>query len=71
VHHAASAQQSPEQKTEPARPLEPKIAAARPGRLTSTKVHERHLARLAIVYVRQSTLQQMIEHRESWPDNMR
>lgn len=54
-----------EQKMEAARPAEPKIAAARPGRLISTKVHERHQARLAIVYVRQSTPQQMIEHRES------
>ena len=34
-------------------------------RLASTKVHERHLERLAIVYVRQSTPQQMVEHRES------
>ena len=42
-----------------------KNAAPRPGRLTSTKVHERHLARIAIVYVRQSTAAQMIEHRES------
>src|SRR5688572_1425027 len=37
----------------------------RPGRLTSTKVHECHLTRSAIAYVRQSTSQQMIEHRES------
>src|SRR6185503_2984669 len=43
----------------------PKVKEPRSGRLTSTKVHDRHLARLAIVYVRQSTPQQMIEHRES------
>ena len=34
-------------------------------RLTSTKVNERHLGRLAIAYVRQSTPQQLVEHRES------
>lgn len=37
----------------------------KPKRLASTKVHEQHLERLAIVYVRQSTPQQMVEHRES------
>src|SRR5438046_10215056 len=54
-----------EQKIEAAKQAEPKIVAARLGRLTSTKVHELHLALLAIVYVRQSTMHQMIEHRES------
>lgn len=44
---------------------EAKRSGPRPSRLTSTKVHERHLTRLAIVYVRQSTPHQMIEHRES------
>lgn len=34
-------------------------------RLTSTKVLARHLERLALVYVRQSTPQQVLEHRES------
>ena len=54
-----------EQKPDEARPAEAKRTAPRPGRLSSTKVHERHVASLAIVYVRQSTPQQMIEHRES------
>jgi DNA invertase Pin-like site-specific DNA recombinase len=31
----------------------------------STKIHERHLDRLAIVYVRQSSPQQVLEHKES------
>jgi DNA invertase Pin-like site-specific DNA recombinase len=56
---------SAEQELEAAKPAEAKRTAPRPGRLSSTKVHERHVARLAIVYVRQSTAQQMIEHRES------
>jgi DNA invertase Pin-like site-specific DNA recombinase len=30
-----------------------------------SKVHPRHLERLAVVYVRQSTVQQVLEHRES------
>src|SRR6267142_2725115 len=54
-----------EQHLETAKPVEAKVKAPRPGRLTSTKVHDRHLARIAIVYVRQSTAAQMIEHRES------
>ena len=33
--------------------------------LTSTKVQSRHLDRLAVVYVRQSSLQQVLDHRES------
>ena len=37
----------------------------RPKRLGSTKIDQRHLERLAIVYVRQSTPQQIVEHRES------
>src|SRR5271166_1744883 len=35
------------------------------GRLRSAKIQDRHLARLAIVYVRQSSPQQVLEHRES------
>ena len=31
----------------------------------SEKIGERHLERLAVVYVRQSTVQQMMDHRES------
>jgi DNA invertase Pin-like site-specific DNA recombinase len=31
----------------------------------SEKILDRHLERLAVVYVRQSTVQQMIDHRES------
>ena len=53
------------QTVEEAKPAELRSTAARPCRLTSTKVHERHLSRLAIVYVRQSTPHQMIDHPES------
>jgi DNA invertase Pin-like site-specific DNA recombinase len=46
-----------------------KLAAARhdpqAGALRSEKITEGHLQRLAIVYVRQSTQQQVLEHRES------
>ncbi len=43
------------------------IESDRPGRrgVRSTKIHDRHLDRLAIVYVRQSSPQQVIEHKES------
>ena len=37
----------------------------RDGALRSEKITDEHLRRLAIVYVRQSTQQQVIEHRES------
>ena len=41
----------------------------RPARLlwepAGSKVQERHLGRLAVVYVRQSTMAQVIEHGES------
>jgi len=43
-----------------ARPLE---TSARPAR--SEKIADHHLQRHAIVYVRQSTQQQVLEHRES------
>src|SRR3954465_13561440 len=36
-----------------------------PRVLRSTKIHDRHLDRLAIVYVRQSDPQQVLNHRES------
>jgi DNA invertase Pin-like site-specific DNA recombinase len=35
------------------------------GLMPSTKIHDRHLDRLAIVYVRQSSPQQVLENRES------
>ena len=54
-----------EQGGEAARPAEQKDAPARISRLTSAKVQARHLDRLAMVYVRQSTPQQMVEHQES------
>jgi DNA invertase Pin-like site-specific DNA recombinase len=34
-------------------------------RFSSSKIHDSHLDRLAIVYVRQSTMAQVVEHRES------
>jgi len=37
----------------------------RPASLRSTKILDRHLQRLAIVYIRQSSPQQILEHRES------
>ena len=40
------------------------VGGWRPG-LGSTKIADRHLERLAIVYVRQSSPQQVHEHRES------
>ncbi len=36
-----------------------------PGAARSAKIQDRHLERLAIVYVRQSSPQQVVEHRES------
>jgi DNA invertase Pin-like site-specific DNA recombinase len=35
------------------------------GLMSSTKIHDRHLDRLAIVYIRQSSPQQVLENRES------
>ncbi len=47
----------------------PDLSGASPGRtsvgLHSGKIHSAHLERWAIVYVRQSSLQQVLEHRES------
>lgn len=37
----------------------------RMSRLSSPKVNDQHLTRLALVYVRQSTAQQVFENRES------
>lgn len=54
-----------EPKIEALRPAGQRTAAARPSRLASTKVHERHLARLAIVYIRQSTPYQVQVNVES------
>src|SRR5215208_698697 len=42
------------------RPERPRVTAQR-----SDKIADEHLQRLAIVYVRQSTPQQVLEHRES------
>src|SRR5438876_3182847 len=39
--------------------------AARPAPFRSAKIQDRHRERLALVYVRQSTPQQVVEHRES------
>src|SRR5690349_18746926 len=68
-HDSGTTLQAPtvpaEQKNEPASPAEQKNAAAKPGRLTSTKVHEQHLTRLAIVYIRQSTPHQVQVNVES------
>ena len=68
-HDSGTTLQAPggpaEQKIEGARPAAQKTAATRPGRLTSTKVHEPHLARLAIVYIRQSTPYQVQVNVES------
>src|SRR5690242_13552862 len=54
-----------EQKVDTTTPAEAKRVAQRPRRLSSTDMQDRHLARMAMLYVRQSTPQQMIEHRES------
>jgi DNA invertase Pin-like site-specific DNA recombinase len=42
----------------------PRIQAAAPGR-RSTPLSDRHLSKLAIVYVRQSSTQQIFDHKES------
>src|SRR2546422_7067997 len=46
------------------RPLSP-IASRAPATLRSQKVAARHRDRLAVVYVRQSTAQQVLDHQES------
>ncbi len=48
----------------PAR-LEPKSTVSPSDTLRSDKITDEHLRRMAIVYVRQSTQQQVLEHRES------
>ena len=48
------------EQTIAARRTEPRLATLR-----SEKITDKHLQRLAIVYVRQSTQQQVLEHRES------
>jgi DNA invertase Pin-like site-specific DNA recombinase/DNA-binding transcriptional MerR regulator len=55
-------------KAEPITPRESRTSAPhQPGAATlrSDKISDAHLQRLAIVYVRQSTQQQVLEHRES------
>jgi DNA invertase Pin-like site-specific DNA recombinase len=54
-------------KAQPTTPTEARAATARPRNATlrSEKITDEHLQRLAIVYVRQSTQQQVLEHRES------
>jgi DNA invertase Pin-like site-specific DNA recombinase len=47
-----------------AAPLPPRNAAMTPGH-PSTSLSDRHLSKLAIVYVRQSSMQQIFEHQES------
>ena len=46
-------------------PLDPAATAGTSPRLCSPKIRDTHRAKLAIVYVRQSTPQQVLEHRES------
>ncbi len=48
----------------PIRPVHPESIIL-PRVLRSTKIHDQHLDRLAIVYVRQSDPQQVLNHRES------
>ncbi len=45
-------------------PIEP-AAAHVVDALTPSKIRAAHLERLAVVYVRQSSVQQVLEHRES------
>ena len=54
----------------PADPLRPQATPPQTlgptkGRLTSSKIRDGHLERLAIVYVRQSSTQQVLDNRES------
>ncbi len=41
------------------------MPAVRPAALRSSKIQDYHLTRLAVVYIRQSTPQQILDHRES------
>ncbi len=43
----------------------PPMPPAVPSSLRSLKIHDEHLSRLAVVYVRQSSTQQVLHHRES------
>jgi DNA invertase Pin-like site-specific DNA recombinase len=52
-------------KVSDSQPLPEQAPAARPAPFRSAKIDNRHLERLAIVYVRQSSPQQILEHRES------
>ena len=53
------------QPSSPSQPSPQSGSSSRVLPLRSAKIHDRHLQRLAIVYVRQSTPQQILEHRES------
>ena len=44
--------------------MPPRNTAMAPGR-RSTSLSDRHLSKLAIIYVRQSSTQQIFEHKES------
>src|SRR5271166_6281592 len=52
-------------KTAETSPRSEPVTSYAKARLTSTKIHAAHLAKLAVVYVRQSSPQQVLENRES------
>jgi DNA invertase Pin-like site-specific DNA recombinase len=56
---------NPRGKDRDARPASTHAAAAMFGLGSTSKIHDLHLNRLAMVYVRQSTPQQVLENRES------
>jgi DNA invertase Pin-like site-specific DNA recombinase len=63
IHQATRSDARP--NTSPAARLSTSRPDAHSAALRSDKIREEHLRRLAIVYVRQSTQQQVLEHRES------
>jgi DNA invertase Pin-like site-specific DNA recombinase len=63
IHQATRGDTRP--NTSPAARLSTSRPDAHAAALRSDKIREEHLRRLAIVYVRQSTQQQVLEHRES------
>lgn len=61
----ATLQRTTRSKSQSAARLEPASTVPSSDTLRSDKITDEHLRRMAIVYVRQSTQQQVLEHRES------
>ena len=52
-------------------PSAPPSQSQPPGRVPSSKIRSAHLGKLAVVYIRQSSPQQVLENRESTARNTR